>query len=125
MHTVRGDCTDHQEKPVTLCDSLHTGHGGRCIGEISSFFLKGEKSVSGYPRGTYSHPLPVRHSIRSHGGAGYEDLACRVRAVREYWSLSAQGTFGEGIHLVSGDVGSGKSTLALLLAGLFPGIRNG
>jgi energy-coupling factor transport system ATP-binding protein len=45
-----------------------------------------------------------------------------VRAVRGDWSLSAEGTFGEGIHLVSGDVGSGKSTLALLLAGLFPQI---
>ena len=42
-----------------------------------------------------------------------------VRAVRGDWSLSAQGLFEEGIHLVSGDVGSGKSTLALLLAGLF------
>ena len=43
-----------------------------------------------------------------------------VWAVRGDWSLFAQGTFEEGIHLVSGDVGSGKSTLALLLAGLFP-----
>jgi energy-coupling factor transport system ATP-binding protein len=34
------------------------------------------------------------------------------------WSVSAQGTFNPGIHLVSGDVGSGKTTLALLLAGL-------
>lgn len=42
-----------------------------------------------------------------------------VRAVRGDWSLSAQGVFEEGIHLVSGDVGSGKSTLALLLAGQF------
>jgi energy-coupling factor transport system ATP-binding protein len=42
-----------------------------------------------------------------------------VRAVRGDWSLSAQGTFGEGVHLVSGNVGSGKSTLALLLAGLY------
>lgn len=30
----------------------------------------------------------------------------------------SSGTFGEGVHLVSGPVGSGKSTLALLLAGL-------
>ena len=41
-----------------------------------------------------------------------------VRTVRDTWSLLATGTFGEGIHLVSGDVGSGKSTLAVLLAGL-------
>jgi energy-coupling factor transport system ATP-binding protein len=41
-----------------------------------------------------------------------------VRTVRDTWSLQATGTFGEGIHLVSGDVGSGKSTLAALLAGL-------
>jgi energy-coupling factor transport system ATP-binding protein len=43
-----------------------------------------------------------------------------IKAVRGDWSLSATGIFGEGIHLVSGDVGSGKSTLALILAGLFP-----
>jgi energy-coupling factor transport system ATP-binding protein len=43
-----------------------------------------------------------------------------VRAVRGDWSLSADGVFEKGIHLVSGDVGSGKSTLALLLAGLLP-----
>jgi energy-coupling factor transport system ATP-binding protein len=42
-----------------------------------------------------------------------------VRLVRADWSLCAEGIFGEGIHLISGDVGSGKSTLALLLAGLF------
>jgi energy-coupling factor transport system ATP-binding protein len=42
-----------------------------------------------------------------------------IRAVRGDWSLSAEGTFAEGIHLVSGDIGSGKTTLALLLAGLF------
>ena len=34
------------------------------------------------------------------------------------WSLSANGIFEHGIHLVSGDVGSGKSTLALIIAGL-------
>jgi len=42
----------------------------------------------------------------------------RVYAVRDHWSLSASGTFNEGIHLVSGEVGSGKSTLALMMAGL-------
>jgi energy-coupling factor transport system ATP-binding protein len=31
--------------------------------------------------------------------------------------LRASGTFGEGVHLVTGPVGSGKSTLALALAG--------
>ena len=44
----------------------------------------------------------------------------RVHAIRDHWSLSASGTFEEGVHLVSGDVGSGKSTLALMIAGLFP-----
>lgn len=43
-----------------------------------------------------------------------------IRAVRGGWSLSAQGIFEEGIHLISGDVGSGKSTLAHLMAGFFP-----
>ncbi len=42
----------------------------------------------------------------------------RIRVSRGDWSLSADGVFEEGIHLVSGDVGSGKSTLALLLAGM-------
>lgn len=41
-------------------------------------------------------------------------------AIRDHWSLSASGTFEEGVHLISGDVGSGKSTLALMIAGLFP-----
>jgi energy-coupling factor transport system ATP-binding protein len=44
----------------------------------------------------------------------------QVHAIRDRWSLTASGTFEEGIHLVSGDVGSGKSTLALMIAGLFP-----
>jgi energy-coupling factor transport system ATP-binding protein len=43
----------------------------------------------------------------------------QVQAIRDRWSLSASGTFEEGVHLVSGDVGSGKSTLALMIAGLF------
>ncbi len=41
-----------------------------------------------------------------------------AHANRGEWSLAAEGTFGEGVHLVSGDVGSGKSTLALMMAGL-------
>ena len=47
-------------------------------------------------------------------------LLDQVHAIRGLWSLSASGTFEEGVHLVSGDVGSGKSTLALMIAGLFP-----
>ncbi len=41
-----------------------------------------------------------------------------VQIRRGTWSISAQGIFEEGIHLVSGEVGSGKSMLALALAGL-------
>jgi energy-coupling factor transport system ATP-binding protein len=41
-----------------------------------------------------------------------------ARARRGSWSLVANGTFCDGIHLVSGDTGSGKSTLALMMAGL-------
>lgn len=37
---------------------------------------------------------------------------------RGRFSLRGSGTFGEGVHLVSGPVGSGKSTLALMLAEL-------
>ncbi len=36
------------------------------------------------------------------------------------WSLSANGTFTNGVHLISGDVGSGKSTLAQIMIGLLP-----
>ncbi len=43
-----------------------------------------------------------------------------ARVVRDNWSLTASGTFGQGVHLVSGSTGSGKSTLALVMAGLFP-----
>lgn len=42
----------------------------------------------------------------------------RTSIIRGNWHLAAQGTFSEGVHLVSGPVGSGKSTLALILAGL-------
>ena len=41
-----------------------------------------------------------------------------VHFSRGPFTLRGSGTFGEGVHLVSGAVGSGKSTLALLLAGL-------
>lgn len=41
-----------------------------------------------------------------------------VRIVREEWSLSAQGSFATGVHMVSGEVGSGKTSLALAMAGL-------
>lgn len=41
-----------------------------------------------------------------------------VRFERENWSVSAHGTFTEGIHLVSGDTGSGKTTLALMATDL-------
>jgi energy-coupling factor transport system ATP-binding protein len=42
----------------------------------------------------------------------------RMTVVRDRFSLIADGTFSEGIHLVSGDVGSGKSTLAFAMMGL-------
>jgi len=45
------------------------------------------------------------------------DLAGLVFS-RGPFTLRSSGTFGEGVHLISGPVGSGKSTLALLLAGL-------
>jgi energy-coupling factor transport system ATP-binding protein len=41
-----------------------------------------------------------------------------VEVRRGEWTLSADGVFGEGRHLVTGPVGSGKSTLALVLAGI-------
>jgi energy-coupling factor transport system ATP-binding protein len=41
-----------------------------------------------------------------------------ARAIRGRWSITADGTFCEGMHLVSGNVGAGKSTLALMMAGL-------
>jgi energy-coupling factor transport system ATP-binding protein len=41
-----------------------------------------------------------------------------LAARHPFWSLTANGVFPPGIHLVSGDVGSGKSTLALMMAGL-------
>jgi energy-coupling factor transport system ATP-binding protein len=41
-----------------------------------------------------------------------------VLVARDSWSVSANGTFTEGIHLISGDTGSGKTTLARIIAGL-------
>lgn len=41
-----------------------------------------------------------------------------VTFTRDEFTLSCAGTFGPGLHLVTGRVGSGKTTLALLLAGL-------
>jgi len=35
------------------------------------------------------------------------------------WTLSADGSFRKGVHLVTGPVGSGKTTLASALAGIF------
>jgi energy-coupling factor transporter ATP-binding protein EcfA2 len=40
-----------------------------------------------------------------------------IRYARGDFRVSADGSFSEGIHLVSGKVGSGKSTFALLSAG--------
>jgi energy-coupling factor transport system ATP-binding protein len=42
----------------------------------------------------------------------------RVHVERKEWSLTADETFYEGVHLITGAVGSGKSTLALLAARL-------
>ncbi|MDT8357547.1 MAG: ATP-binding cassette domain-containing protein [Methanomicrobiaceae archaeon] len=45
-----------------------------------------------------------------------------VEFARPEWTLRAEGTFPEGIHLIRGPVGSGKTTLAHLAAGfLEPG----
>jgi energy-coupling factor transport system ATP-binding protein len=41
-----------------------------------------------------------------------------VQYARGAWSITANGTFSEGIHLVSGDTGSGKTTLARIISGL-------
>jgi len=41
-----------------------------------------------------------------------------VQVTRDSWSVSANGTFTEGIHLISGDTGSGKTTLAQIISGL-------
>ncbi|WP_292417445.1 ATP-binding cassette domain-containing protein [Methanoregula sp.] len=41
-----------------------------------------------------------------------------VGVARDSWSITANGTFTEGIHLISGDTGSGKTTLAQIIAGL-------
>lgn len=41
-----------------------------------------------------------------------------VTLSRKNWRLSADGSFPEGIHLISGRVGSGKSSLAQAIAGM-------
>jgi len=41
-----------------------------------------------------------------------------IRITRGEWSVSTQGIFEEGVHLISGEVGRGKSTLALVMAGI-------
>jgi energy-coupling factor transport system ATP-binding protein len=41
-----------------------------------------------------------------------------VTYTRDQFRLTADGTFEEGVHLVSGKVGSGKSTLAFIASGL-------
>lgn len=41
-----------------------------------------------------------------------------IRVIRQNWTLTADGSWSEGLHVVTGAVGSGKSTLALTLAGL-------
>ena len=41
-----------------------------------------------------------------------------VRVTNDDWFLTAEGSFAEGVHLVSGEVGSGKTSLALIMAGL-------
>ena len=45
--------------------------------------------------------------------------ADRLSLRRGEWTLTANGVFREGVHLVTGPVGSGKSTLASTLAGIF------
>lgn len=44
--------------------------------------------------------------------------ADHLSLAREEWSLTANGIFREGVHLVTGPVGSGKTTLASALAGI-------
>ena len=45
-------------------------------------------------------------------------IADHLSLTREEWSLTANGIFREGVHLVTGPVGSGKTTLASALAGI-------
>jgi len=41
-----------------------------------------------------------------------------MTVTKDHFSLIADGTFSEGVHLISGNVGSGKSTLAFAIMGL-------
>ncbi len=46
-------------------------------------------------------------------------LSCTgVEYHRDEFSLNADCTFGEGLHIITGRIGSGKSTLASILAGV-------
>ena len=42
-----------------------------------------------------------------------------ITLTRGEWTLTADGVFGKGVHLITGPVGSGKTTLASALAGIF------
>src|SRR5512139_3957870 len=106
------------ENKNTLCDTLHAGYGGSCTGRCCHLAHRRNSRLFGCTGRRIR--IPCRHCILSAllEVPGMKVALAGVQAVRGNWALAADGIFGEGIHLVSGDVGSGKSTLALLLAGL-------